>query len=128
MLELRQPTGGDNGTHKLVIGIFHTPDQFLDKSFNLTHPFDHPASTRDVFSRALFETLITGPSALAEKSAATLKYYAELAQRLAAQEDKLHQAIGKDQLNILLGKKFLLLQRMAKDAKLNDPHLAQDAL
>ena len=96
--------------------------------FNLTHPFDHPASTRDVFSRALFETLITGPSALAEKSAATLKYYAELAQRLAAQEDKLHQAIGKDQLNILLGKKFLLLQRMAKDAKLNDPHLAQDAL
>jgi hypothetical protein len=93
----------------------------------LTHPFDHPASTRDVFSRALFETLVTGPSALAEKSAATLKYYAELAQRLAAQEDKLHQAIGKDQLNILLGKKFLLLQRMAKDAKHNDPHLAQDA-
>ena len=70
ILELRQLTGGDNGTHKLAIGIFHTPAQLLDKSFKLIHPFDHPACklfppfdhpacTRDVLSRALFETLVT---------------------------------------------------------------------
>ena len=121
ILKLRQPIGGDNGTHKLVIGIFHTPDQFLDKSFKLIHAFDHPACTRDVLSRALFETLVTGPSALAEKRTATLNYYAELARKLAPQEDKLHEAIGKDQQNILSDKNFLLLRRMAKDAKYNDP-------
>jgi hypothetical protein len=83
ILKLRQPIGGDNGTHKLVIGIFHTPDQCLDKSFKVIHPFVHPACTRDVLSRALFETLVTGPSALAEKRTATLNYYAELARKLA---------------------------------------------
>ena len=90
------------------------------------HPFGHLACARDVLSRAMFETLVTGPSALAEKRTATLNYYAELARKLAPQEDKLHEAIGKDQQNILSGKNFLLLQRMAKDAKYNDPHLAQD--
>ena len=102
------------------------PDQFLDKSFKLIHPFDHPACTRDVLSRTLFETLVIGPSALAQKRHATLKFYTDLAKQLAVQEDKLHQAIGKDQQNILSGKNFLLLQRMAKDAKYNDPHLVQD--
>jgi len=37
ILEMRQPTGGGNGTHrthKLVTGIFHTPDQFFDKSLS----------------------------------------------------------------------------------------------
>ena len=60
------------------------------------HPFGH---------RALFETLVTGPSALAEKRTATLNYYAELARKLAPQVDKLHEAISKDQQNILLARK-----------------------
>ena len=88
-----------------MIGIFHTPDQCLDKSFKVIHPFVHPACTRDVLSRALFETLVTGPSALAEKRTATLNYYAELARKLAPQVDKLHEAISKDQQNILLARK-----------------------
>ena len=61
------------------------------------------------------------PSALAEKRTATLNYHAELARKLAPQDDKLHEAIGKDQQNILSDKNFLLLRRMAKDAKYNDP-------
>jgi hypothetical protein len=71
-----------------VIGIFHTPDQFLDESFKLIHPFDHPACTRDVLSRTLFETLVIGHSALAQKRHATLKFYTNLAKQLAVQEDK----------------------------------------
>ena len=69
------------------------------------HPFGHLACARDVLSRAMFETLVTGPSALAEKRTATLNYYAELARKLAPQEDKLHEAISKDQQNILLARK-----------------------
>jgi hypothetical protein len=53
----------------------------------------------------MFETLVTEPSALAEKRTATLNYYAELARKLAPQVDKLHEAISKDQQNILLARK-----------------------
>jgi hypothetical protein len=142
VLELRRSGGGVIGTQhkesaadasnvesfKMVVGVYHSPDSFINKALKLDHPFDHPANVKDVLSHAMFKLLTEGPEKVCNDREAALEKYNRISRSLSKKEAELHASLPECMQKVLHGKSLLLLQRMAKDAGYDDPFLAQDAV
>ncbi|CAE7864868.1 dlpC [Symbiodinium microadriaticum] len=69
---------GESGSIELTLGIYATPDEFLDRARNLRHPFESFAVVPDLDKRKLREALTKGPEWIVATLTKWLQWACEL--------------------------------------------------
>jgi hypothetical protein len=134
ILELRPvSSGGLPGSQLLskghaLLGLYWSQEQFLKEAKKLVHPFDGPTYAGDLLLLSVFETLTEGPESIRSKRAAFFAKYEQIGRDLQPKEDLLHSMLPQAKQEVLEGKRFLLLQRIADDLGYPDSGLASAGL
>ena len=126
LLELRENTGGEE-PQKLdaKIGVYDSKVGFAYKACQLQHPFDEKSAASDLLLKAIFELLTAGPDAVEERREELFKYYEERLAQLDAEESRCHASVPEAKRHLIRGKKFILLQEMARDMGYDDAGLSR---
>ena len=97
-------------------GIFHTPEQFLEKAMALQHPFDSVFAVEDITRKNLFEMLTKGFSFVANKRLQFAKKVACWSKELAAEEARFFATFPDHAQKVLRGKKLLLYRKLLEES------------
>ena len=114
---------GEDGAEVHQIGVFRTPNEFVNKALGLNHPFDCSSSISDDAKRAIFALFTEGPSGIKAMRNEAFDFYESLGARLEAEEQALHAGLDANRASILNGKKLLIFDRLCKDAGVEDQGL-----
>ena len=95
----------------VMIGVAWTPDEFVERSLTLKHPFDSVA-VEDGILRSVFTTLIRPPSATRQLREATLAVWRDRALALEERETELRGAVHHEVRPSISGKRLLLFGEM----------------
>ena len=127
LLELRERQGDlDQQPPEAKIGIFEEKVKFAENACALIHPSDTRSSADDVLLFFLFFSLLTlGRSQVKQRRRAAFAHYSKRASDLQKEEDRCQSAIPQEKCRLIEGKRFLLLQEMARDSRYNDDGLAK---
>ena len=109
-----------SGFVQVKVGVYRTPDEFLQDALRLEHPFDTTALVEDDVKRNIFTLLTKGPKAIDKWREEVFLHYEKVAQDLSQKEEQLHAAIPPHREQLVKNKKFLLFQRMCSDAGILD--------
>ncbi|CAE6946874.1 SLC24A2 [Symbiodinium sp. CCMP2592] len=116
---LRGDAGGDAGNEskkfRLSLGVFATPDAFVDAAKDLLHPFAASAVLSPIVKRRLFEALTKGPEWVQRQRCSKLKLWLSWAKELQVAEGEMKGKLDPDIGRVLRGKRLLLLKRIADD-------------
>ncbi|CAE7303252.1 SLC24A2 [Symbiodinium sp. CCMP2592] len=116
---LRGDAGGDAGNEskkfRLSLGVFATPDEFVDAAKDLLHPFAASAVLSPIVKRRLFEALTKGPEWVQRQRCSKLKLWLSWAKELQVAEGEMKGKLDPDIGRVLRGKRLLLLKRIADD-------------
>jgi len=104
------------------------PEEFLEQSLRLQHPFDEQAAIRDRSRIAVFKLLTEGPSATKQRRASQFKHWQQRAKALDAAEVALKQAAPESVRDCWAGKRTLLFEEMMLAAGISDPGLVTSYL
>ena len=115
-----RPTAPDD---KVPVGIYATPEEFVDRSRALQHPMAGPSVVNDSFKRALFANLTKSPSELAKLRASACERIKELSEKLQPAEDELHRSFSLELREVLKGKRLLLFRELLTAYKYDDPEV-----
>ena len=126
MLEVREKHG-DKGTNfpQAKLGFFASKADYLHNASLLQHPFDAKSAADDVLLKAVFALLTLGPDEVARKREEAFRHYEARSAELEASEKKCHDSVPAGKRELIAGKRFLLLQEMARDAGYTDESLAE---
>ena len=105
------------------VGVFRTPEEFVNESKQLTHPFDSCRAVDDDVLRVVVATLKDGPVTIMKHRLQTLQQWKAWGSELAAAEDKLHRGMPEQRQKLMEGKKILLMKRIAENFKWPDMKL-----
>ena len=119
-------TKGEKVSLKVTYGTYFTPEEFIWKAAQLTHPFDMPLPLDSANMDAMAFILTKGPAAVAAHRAKTLSYYVGLAKKLKSEEAALHEGLNPAIKPVLASKRLLLFKEMLQDAGVDDPGLFED--
>ena len=114
---------GEDGAEVHQIGVFRTPNEFVNEALGLNHPFDCSSSISDDAKRAIFALFTEGPSGIKAMRNEAFDFYESLGARLEAEEQALHAGLDANRASILNGKKLLIFDRLCKDAGVEDQAL-----
>ncbi|CAE7361058.1 unnamed protein product [Symbiodinium sp. CCMP2592] len=116
---LKGDAGGDAGNEgkkfRLSLGVFATPDEFVDAAKDLLHPFAASAVLSPIVKRRLFEALTKGPEWVQRQRCSKLKLWLSWAKELQVAEGEMKGKLDPDIGRVLRGKRLLLLKRIADD-------------
>ncbi|CAE7816597.1 SLC24A2 [Symbiodinium sp. CCMP2592] len=116
---VRGDAGGDAGNEskkfRLSLGVFATPDEFVDAAKDLLHPFAASAVLSPIVKRRLFEALTKGPEWVQRQRCSKLKLWLSWAKELQIAEGEMKSKLDPDIGRVLRGKRLLLLKRIADD-------------
>ena len=118
-------SGLKSAGYEVYVGTYRSPQQFVEEALLLQHPFDSDVSICDDLKVAIFRLLTLGPSAVRAEQTAMLDHYTQRAQELESKEKLLHEQLSESRQRVVLGKRFLLLSEMARDAGIRDPELCR---
>ena len=126
LLELRENTREEE-PQKLdaKIGVYDSKVDFAYKACQLQHPFDEKSAASDLLLKAIFELLTAGPAAVEERREETFAHYESRSSQLDAEEDRCHSGVPEPKRHLINGKKFILLQEMAREMGYDDDGLAR---
>ena len=108
---------------QVSIGVFRTPDQFLEEAKSVQHPFDDCSTVSDDAKRAIFALLTEGVQGVSDAREAAFQYYEQLEGMLESHERAIHQSMDKDREALVCNKRFLLFHHMCIDAGIEDEGL-----
>ncbi|CAE7224143.1 unnamed protein product [Symbiodinium sp. CCMP2592] len=111
---------GESGGFELSVGVYATPDEFLEEAKGLRHPFETFAVIPDEVKRKLHEALVKGPEWVGRQRVATLNKWLEWARELEEPESRLKEGLEPGVRSVLGSKRLLLLKRIADDLKWPD--------
>eukprot|EP00435_Cladocopium_sp_Y103_P059286 s1864_g21.t1 len=117
---------GSEGRLKVVYGVYHTPDEFIEKVKNLRHPFDTPLPLDEANMSSISFILSEGPERVAKFRADVLKHYIGRAKDLQTEERQLHSSLDADVGHVMASKRLLLFKEMMHDAGVQDDSLFQE--
>lgn len=78
----------------LGFGIYHSKDEFLQKSLSVVHPFDSMCPLKDELLKVLFNIATMGPLWVVEQRKTTLSKWLIFAKDLGAQEKVLTMTLA----------------------------------
>ena len=113
--DLGDERNNNNNKFQCMFGVYHSKDEFLEKSLWVLHPFDSMCPLKDELLKVLFNIVTKGPLWVVEKRKATLTKWLGFAKELGAQEADLHKSLEPSVAQVLAGKRLLLLQKLASD-------------
>ena len=99
--------------YRVVLGVFHSPEEFVSKALVAVHPFDKMDVLPDALLRKLHEALVRGPAWVQQSRAKTLDKWLRWARQSQAQEEEVHSSLDPAVARVLSGKRLLLLERIA---------------
>ena len=99
--------------YRVVLGVFHSPEEFVSKALAAVHPFDKLDVLPDIVKRKMHEALVRGPAWVQQSRAKTLDKWLRWARQSQAQEDEVHASLDPAVARVLSGKRLLLLERIA---------------
>ena len=99
--------------YRVVLGVFHSPEEFVSKALVAVHPFDKMDVLPDALKRKLHEVLVRGPAWVQQSRAKTLDKWLRWARQSQAQEEEVHSSLDPAVARVLSGKRLLLLERIA---------------
>ena len=98
---------------RVVIGVFHSPEEFVAKALATVHPFDKLDVLPDVLKRKIYEALVRGPAWVQQSRAKTMDTWLRWARQSQAHEEEVHAGLDPSVARVLKGKRLLLLERIA---------------
>ena len=110
-------------TLEAEIGVWRSPEQFLERAKDIKHPFDDSSSVDDATKNNIFKLLTEGQKARSDRVEEMFGYYEWRARVVQHEEDCLHQTLEPGRQRIIKGKRFLLFEEMCRDAGLPEEHL-----
>ena len=93
-------------------GIFHTPQQFLEKALNLQHPMDSTNHLEEVTQDAIQHVLQTDPKLLKIQRKTAILKLKILSKKLEAEEERVHQNLPESLRCVLKDKRLLLWKHL----------------
>ena len=108
---------------KVPVGIYATPEEFVDRSRALQHPMAGPSVVSDSFKRALFANLTKSPSEIAKLRASACERLKVLSEKLQPAEDELHRSFSPVLREVLKGKRLLLFKELLTAYQYDDPEV-----
>lgn len=118
---------GDIGSLNVAtFGVYHTPEEFIEKASGLVHPLDVPLPSDDPNLGAIAFILSHSPPSVASFRANMLKYYVSRAKDLETEEKDLHARLDPQLEPVLASKRLLLFKEMLDDAGIEDTKLFDD--
>ena len=103
------------------VGVFRTPEEIVNESKQLTHPFDRAVDADEL--RVVVATLIDGPVAIMKRRLQTLQQWKAWGIELAGAEAELHRGMPEQRQKLMEGTKILLMKRIAESFKWPDMKL-----
>ncbi|CAE7555695.1 SLC24A2, partial [Symbiodinium sp. CCMP2592] len=107
-----EPTS-DARAFEVRLGVYASPDEFLDGCRRVTHPFDHLHAAPDRLKQCIFDMLVNGPTWVVQRRAALLRKWTSWASDLEGEERALKEALDPQVAKVLQGKRLKLLERIA---------------
>ena len=105
--------GGNGGSDVTrFFGIPWSPEEFVEQSKRLDHPYRSFPSLRPSILEAMEKIIKQGPDATRRGRKAALSYWEERARKLRCKEERLHDKLDPLVRNVIQGKKVLLLKEM----------------
>ena len=99
--------------YRVVLGVFHSPEEFVSKALVAVHPFDKLDVLPDTLKRKMHEALVRRPASAQQSRAKTLDKRLRWARQSQAQEEEVHASLDPAVARVLSGKRLLLLERIA---------------
>ncbi|CAE7566848.1 unnamed protein product [Symbiodinium sp. CCMP2592] len=103
----------DARAFEVRLGVYASPDEFLDGCRGVTHPFDHLHAAPDRLKQCIFDMLVNGPTWVVQRRAALLKKWTSWASDLEVEERALKGTLDPQVAKVLQGKRLKLLERIA---------------
>ncbi|CAE7559207.1 unnamed protein product [Symbiodinium natans] len=110
------PVGPDDQAStcfEVSLGVYASPEEFVDECLNVEHPFDQLHAAPDVLKQCLFDMLTKGPAWVVDRRAKLLKKWTQWARDLEAEEAGLRKSLDLEVAKVLQGKRLLLLEKIA---------------
>ena len=110
------PVGPDDQASmcfEVSLGVYASPEEFVEECLNVGHPFDQLHAAPDVLKQCLFDMLTKGPAWVVDRRAKLLKKWTQWARDLEAEEAGLRKSLDPEVAKVLQGKRLLLLEKIA---------------
>ena len=118
---------GDHSAHFVAeVGVFRTPEVFLDEARVAPFPMDILGGLPDRLLHVLFEQLVSGPEASVRRQVNALRRVVELGKSLEAEERDLHASLPAFLEGVYNKKRLLLFERLLADVGHGDRQLVPD--
>ena len=111
---------GDSAKGFSRVGVFHSVEQFLEKSLTVSHPIDTANPVPDVVKFAIFKVFTMSPSDISHHRTKVIKDVLELRESLSSDEAKLHGSMSPHISKVVKGKHILLFRRLLEDNGYDD--------
>lgn len=102
------------------VGMFHSVQQFVNKSLRLKHPLDTLNPVHDIIKKAIFNILTKGTAAVAKHRSEALQCMLASARELEPAEQELRATMTEQQRKILGTKRILLFKKLLESAGYDD--------
>eukprot|EP00435_Cladocopium_sp_Y103_P039589 s268_g10.t1 len=117
LLKYRRANPDEELFHDIVeVGVYRTPEEFLEEALRVSHPFDSDASVPDDVKRTIFKLLTEGPELVQREREQAFQYYEELKISLEQEEQCIHECLPTEREKVLRQKRFKLFEAMCFDA------------
>ena len=117
---------GGKEVREAEYGVYHTPQEFVQESAKVVHPFDSAVTIDGPNLRAIAYTLEHGVKAVEQKRLTVLEHYRALAKSLEPAERKIKASMDPQVKKVMGTKRLLLFRQMMQDAGVQDENLFED--
>ncbi|CAE7227529.1 unnamed protein product, partial [Symbiodinium natans] len=107
------PVDQASACFEVSLGVYASPEEFVEECLNVEHPFDQLHAAPDVLKQCLFDMLTKGPAWVVDRRAKLLKKWTQWARDLEAEEAGLRKSLDPEVAKVLQGKRLLLLEKIA---------------
>ena len=119
---------GESPEDEIAAGVFHTPEQYIEKALKLEHPSD--TFLRSLLPKELVnsiaQTFNNAPAVTAQKLVDKIKYLVKFIQDHAAEDDKAYQNLNSHVKVVLTGKKLVSFSKLLEMHKYPDTTIVKD--
>ena len=109
-----------SGPRQAIVGIFHTPMEFIQKSMAIRHPVDMPSFIPMILIKNMFWLLTTPYNEISSFRLSRLRLFRKWASESTAENEKIHSKLTPENRRVLAGKHFPLFQKILDEAGYHD--------
>ena len=93
-----------------VVGIYRTPQEFIEEAVHCTHPIDSQFGVPDVLKLSLFKHINDSASTIVSNQVTFLRELAKFIQDSRSEEAEIHKKLDRYTSKVVEGKSFLAIQ------------------